>query len=314
MIALLGSIVAFALSVLAPLAALAAEGGDPAGKRNRAAESRLPHGAGLAAKYPADKGISAHPGVIFADDFGAGDWKTKWDSVRNNNDAVLSLIDDSETSSLVGHKSLKVKAVLGENTGGGLTKWFEPADAVHIRFYVKFDPTCDYIHHLCRLRANKGLRGKDRWSGFGGAGIKPRGDERFSTGVEPWGNWRRWPPPGKWNFYSYWHTMKRSHDGKYWGNPFRPAEQPNIPRGKWICVELMLKHNTPGKDDGEQAYWIDGELRGHWEGINWRKAAGLRANAFTLESYVTDLWTKNKVNIAYFDNVVIAKRYIGPAR
>lgn len=105
-----------------------------------------------------------------------------------------------------------------------------------------------------------------------------------------------------------------SRDGKYWGNAFRPAEQPNIPRGKWICVEFMLKHNTPGKDDGEQAYWIDGELRGHWEGINWRKTTGLRTNAFTLESYVTDLWTKNEVNIVYFDNVVIAKQYIGPVR
>ena len=74
----------------------------------------------------------------------------------------------------------------------------------------------------------------------------------------------------------------------------------------------MLKHNTPGKSDGEQAYWIDGELRGHWKGINWRKSPGLMANAFTLESYVTDQWTKNPVNIVSFDNVVIARAYIGP--
>ena len=59
---------------------------------------------------------------------------------------------------------------------------------------------------------------------------------------------------------------------------------------------------------------IDGELRGHWKGINWRKTDGLRANAFTLESYVTDRWTKNEVNVVYFDNVVIAKEYIGPAK
>ncbi len=38
-----------------------------------------------------------------------------------------------------------------------------------------------------------------------------------------------------------------------------------------------------------------------------------RANAFTLESYVTDAWTKQETNIVYFDNVVIARRYIGPA-
>ena len=104
----------------------------------------------------------------------------------------------------------------------------------------------------------------------------------------------------------------RSPDGKYWGNGFRPAAQPDIPRGKWICVEFMIRHNTPGKNDGEQAYWIDGELRGHWAGFNWRTSPTLFANAFTLESYVTDRWTKQAQNIVYFDNVVIAKQYIGP--
>jgi hypothetical protein len=38
------------------------------------------------------------------------------------------------------------------------------------------------------------------------------------------------------------------------------------------------------------------------------------ANALTLESYVTDRWTKNTTNVVYFDNVVIAREYVGPAR
>ena len=122
----------------------------------------------------------------------------------------------------------------------------------------------------------------------------------------------RWPAPGQWNFYSYWHEMEASRDGKYWGNAFRPAAQPDIRKGEWISAEFMLKHNTPGEADGEQAYWIDGELRGHWRGINWRTQAGLMANAFTLESYVTDRWTKQETNIVEFDNVVIAREYVGP--
>jgi hypothetical protein len=87
---------------------------------------------------------------------------------------------------------------------------------------------------------------------------------------------------------------------------------PEIPRGKWICVELMVKHNQPGQPDGEQAFWIDGQLQGHWKGINWRKTANLKANALQLESYVTDRWTKNPVNRVWFDNVVVANSYIGP--
>ena len=75
----------------------------------------------------------------------------------------------------------------------------------------------------------------------------------------------------------------------------------------------MLRHNAPEKSDGEQAFWIDGRLLGHWKGIRWRTSAQLKANALTVESYITDRWTKNATNVVYFDDVVIARRYIGPA-
>lgn len=279
---------------------------------NLASSQFLPQGDGLASPYPGDKGIEQHRAVVFADNFERGDFE-KWDESRNQRNRVLSFATPGEKESMLGKRALKVTATLGENTGGGVTKWFEPTPTVFIRFYVKFDTQCDYVHHFCTLRANKSLTGRDRWSGFGGAGEKPAGDERFSTALEPWGNWGRWPAPGRWNFYSYWHEMKASPDDKFWGNSFRPDDQSNISKEKWICAEFMLKHNRPGQLDGEQAFWIDGQLVGHWKRINWRKTAGLMANALTLESYVTDRWTKNKTNIVYFDNVVIASKYIGPS-
>lgn len=286
--------------------------GDSDGSQNLAAEGKLPSGAGLAAKYPADQGIAKDEAVIFADDFEAAELGKAWDEQRNDGGKVLSLVETGGGAP-TGAQCLRVEATLGANTGGGLTKWFEPSEAIFIRFYTRFDEGCDYVHHFVTLRANKGLRGGDRWSGFGGAGLKPAGDERFSTALEPWGNWGKWTPPGRWNFYSYWHEMTASPDGKFWGNAFRPAEQPDIPKDKWICAEFMLKHNTPGERDGEQAYWIDGKLMGHWTGISWRKSPTLWANALTLETYVTDRWTKNKSNTVFFDNVVFAKKYIGPA-
>lgn len=303
----------FVASLIVARAYAAAEGGDLKGARNLAAKSTLPHGNGIAARVIADRDVATLPQVIFADDFESGDYAKKWDTVRDDANAVLALVDLPADDARLGKKTLKVTATLGKNTGGGVTKWFAPAETLFIRCYVKFDPGCDYVHHFCTLRANKSLTGGERWSGFGGAGLKPDGDERFSTALEPWGDWGRRPPPGRWNFYSYFHEMEKSPDGKFWGNTFRPAEQPDIRRGIWICAEFMLKHNTPGKPDGEQAYWIDGELRGHWRGINWRTSPTLWANAFTLESYVTETWTKNAVNSVYFDNVVIAKEYIGPA-
>lgn len=292
------------------LATAALGAGDPKGKANRAEKGELPGGKGLAAKYAGDAKISQHAAVIFADNFEAGELAANWDEARNKK-TVLGLV--KVPGGPVGERSLRIEAHLGKDTGGGMTKWFKPTPTVFVRFYARFDEKCDYVHHFVTLRANKSLQGGDRWSGFGGAGAKPRGDERFSTALEPWGDWGRNEAPGKWNFYSYWHEMSAAPDKKYWGNAFRPASAPNIVKGKWICCEFMLKENTPGKRDGEQAFWIDGTLRGHWQGINWRKTAGLHANALTLEAYITDRWTKNKVNTVYFDNVVIAREYVGPA-
>lgn len=277
------------------------------------ADSTLPEGPGLAAEFTADEKIEAHASVIFADNFETGTLGQKWDETSNPQSRVLKFVDESAASSALGHRSVQVTATLGENQGGGFTKWFQSADRLFIRFYTKFDAQCDYVHHFCTLRANRSLQGGDRWSGFGGAGLRPDGARRFSTAIEPWGNWGQWNAPGRWNFYSYWHSMQPSPDGKFWGNGFRIEQEQDIPRGKWICVEMMIAHNTPGQDDGEQAYWIDGQRRGHWRGINWRTDAQLMANAFTLESYVTDRWTKQRENIVLFDNVVIARDYIGPA-
>ncbi|MFO1496909.1 MAG: hypothetical protein U1G07_00680 [Verrucomicrobiota bacterium] len=278
---------------------------------NLASEKGLPEGRGLAASFRADDQIRSNPDVIFADNFEAGALGAGWDEVGNKGGKVLGWAEPGLAR--LGRRCLRVEAHLGADTGGGLTKWFESADTLYFRFYTRFDPNCDYVHHFVTLRANRGLHGKDRWSGFGGAGLKPEGGERFSTALEPWGDWGRNPPPGRWNFYSYWHEMKASPDGKYWGNSFAVPEAPNIRRGEWICAEFMLRHNTPGAGDGEQAFWIDGQLVGHWKGINWRKTEELKANALTLETYITDRWTKNALNVVSFDNVVIARKYIGPA-
>ena len=289
----------------------AALGGDPEGAANLAGKKELPSGNGLAAQFLGDAGLKAHADVIFADDFETGAIGAGWDETGNKSGKVLQFAPGDNAVGL-GQRCLRVEAHLGKDTGGGLTKWFESADTIFIRFYTKFDHGCDYVHHFVTLRANKGLRGGDKWSGFGGAGLKPEGSDRFSTAIEPWGNWGRFPAPGRWNFYSYWHEMEPSKDEKYWGNSYGVPTAPVIPHDQWICVEFMLKHNTPGQPDGEQAFWIDGALQGHWKGFNWRKTASLKANALTLESYITDRWTKNPVNVVSFDNVVVARRYIGP--
>src|ERR1051325_2590052 len=227
-----------AILLLRPLLATGAEGG---AFTNTPAQSTPPQGPGLADGFKADYGIDKHAAVIFADDFETGELGARWDERSPAKEKALSFAPAGARQSpdaasavdpICGRRCLRVEARLGENHGGGLTKWFQPADRIFVLFYVRFDPGCDYVHHFVTLRANKGLHGGDKWSGFGGAGERPTGGERFSTALQTWGNWRRWPAPGKWNFYSYWHEMKVSPDGKYWGNSFLPEPQPVIQKDR----------------------------------------------------------------------------------
>lgn len=277
--------------------------------KNLAASSPLPSGNGLAAAFKADVSIASHPSVLFADGFESAN-TSKWDEPGPSSPDIVSFPNPGNPA--LGNHCLRVTATLGKNTGGGPTQWFPATNSVFVRFLTRFDSQCDYVHHFVTLRANKGLKGGDKWSGFGKAGLLPIGSERFSTALEPWGDNGRNPPPGRWNFYSYWHEMTPSPDGKFWGNSFSPSPAPPVPKDRWICAEFMLRHNSPGKPDGAQAFWIDGKLLGHWEGINWRTSPSVMANALTVESYFTDRWTTNPTNIVSFDNVVVASAYIGP--
>ena len=109
---------------------------EPDLKTNLAPTSSLPRGAGLAAKFPGDAGLKADAQVIFADSFEAGALGEGWDEVGNKGGKVLSLVNPGAGTEL-GRRALRVEAHLGQDTGGGLTRWFEPADTVFVRFYVK---------------------------------------------------------------------------------------------------------------------------------------------------------------------------------
>ena len=149
---------------------------------------------------------------------------------------------------------------------------------------------------------------KDRWQ-LGRSGQKPDGTDFFSTGLEPWRNWGRNPAPGAMGLYSYFVDMKPDPSAPYYGNPFRPDSPPVlIQRGRWYCMEMMVKANTPNQADGEQAFWVDGQLKGHYTGIRWRTTDKLKINCLWVLLYIH----KNKqVNRVWFDDIVVAKDYIG---
>lgn len=274
---------------------------------------------GLAAKYPRDLGLARDPAVLFADDFESGDMQ-KWDERRGR--IVLST-----TSPHSGRWSVEMPMERGQKQSPDAIKWFLPgADTVYVRFYVKFSADYRYSHHFVWLLANQA---KNKWSGFGQAGKQPDGTY-YSTGMEPWFAWGKNPPPGEVHLYSYFLDMRPDPKmpGKYWGNAFFPpgpsaGESASAHRAvpaldRWQCWEFMLSANTaPDVADGRQAMWLDGKLVGEFTGIRWRRDLDLKVNCLWLEHYGYDsgdptkrFWGERQS--VWFDDVVVATRYIGP--
>ena len=294
-------------------------------------QSELRHG--LANRYKGDKGIEKDPDVIFAENFEAGSLdavKARWESVQNID--IMSLSPDVPAAS-AGKHSLLMTHVGGKSTGAHLYRRLLPGyEQLYVRFYVKFARDCYPIHHFVHVG---GYNPATSWP-QGGAGIRPEGDARFTTGVEPCGaQWR-------WDFYSYWMQMRSSPDGKSWGHDFINDPGLEVRRGRWICVELMMKMNDPvTASNGEQALWIDGRRwdkdsqtishlgdgfpRGRWvwdsfladpqgepfEGFRWRTASDLNLNFLWLLLYITKA-PPGHVSKVWFDDIVVARRYIGP--
>lgn len=302
----------------------------------------LPEGPGLSKSFPGDAGISAHPSVLLAEDFEASslaEIKPRWNEIENKEGKVLELVAGQPPGSM-GKQCLQVTATLGENTGGHLFKRLNPVQAtVFARFDVKFAEDAPYVHHFCGLG---GYNPPTSWP-QGNAGKLAEGDKRFGVGIEPNGFYGKLPAPGSWMFYTYWQDMKKSGDGGYWGNGLWPEGRPGPTPGQWQCVEIMLKCNEVGSSDGELALWLDGKLAAHigpgtktgrwtgegfeirpdgehtFEGFRWRAVPELAVSYFRISHYVTaDSYRANQVasppktNRVWFDNVVIAKEYIGP--
>ena len=172
--------------------------------------------AGIAAKYPGDKGIEDDPRVLFVEDFETGTVEeigARWGQIYKPENIDLST--DVHANS-PGEKSIRMR------DNGYLFTHPRGVDTMYARFYVKFHEKTGYIHHFVHLVAD---RNPKPWP-KGGAGETPPGDEKFSTGIEPTGRWGQYSPPGVWNFYTYWHEMQTK-----WGSVFNGKQEPIEPGG-----------------------------------------------------------------------------------
>ena len=162
--------------------------------------------------------------------------------------------------------------------GGWLTKFFMPGyDSVTVTYWVRFDNNWQGGTYLLGLR---GSRTDNQWSAFGRAGQCPNGTDYFNASLFADYNGN----PGDTRFYTYYPGMNTA--GCY-GDTGAGRATYTAPlamtHGVWHRVDMSVKLNRVGYNDGVQRFYVDGVLRGEWRNMVFRTSNVLTLNSVTFD-------------------------------
>jgi len=267
--------------------------------------------AGLAANYKDDVGIDKHPDVIFADRFESTGWKQGWSSASGK----FSIVS---TDSSKGFKPLKGKALRAQIAKGALhalslnydfkKKIGSEPEEIYFRYYLRLANDWNQTVQGGKMPGISGTYGRAGWGGRksnGSNGWSSRGSFSLTIpkgnnplgGLTPLGN------------YVYYADMKGSYgDVWVWSKGYGGYVGTN----QWVCVEQYLKLNTPGKPNGIIKSWIDGRPAFDKRDIKFRTVNSLKIERIWMNVYHGGKTASPYDQHFYIDNVVIAKKYIGP--
>jgi hypothetical protein len=257
------------------------------------------------------------PEIILREDFEGLDLGGRWeklsdDTTKANFETRPEYVRSGKASYRITSpepegEAYKIHGYEYRESDSWIRTWFLPGyDTVYARFYARFAEDFDQGRQMHWV-GFRGSRADKPHEGFGRAGERPTGNDRFTTSIEPAfteGN----EPPGQMCFYSYWPEMKQSGDGKYWGNRFYADPPFYLERGRWYCFEVMIKLNQPGQRDGEQALWVDGQKIIHEKNFRWRDSDILKLNLFKFGLYIHH----SDHDCTYWvDDLIISTDYVG---
>ncbi|BCA55347.1 hypothetical protein W02_24870 [Nitrospira sp. KM1] len=299
----------------------------------------------LAKKYPGDVGIEHDPAVVFVERFdrnSVDDLEQDWSEIRNVS-IGMTLVDDPAPHAR-DSKALKLSAIGGQTWGADLYKMLpQNYNELFIRYYVKYAHDGIYTHAGVLMGGlNPPKLSHPRFCCHW-----PEGDSAFSVGFEIfdqfmldfylyWVEMKRWGEivtPVQKEIDPSTSMLK----AKASGNTMMKNSRPRVAPGKWYAVEFGVKVNEPfSARNGQLRLWIDGvpvahyeegHPRGTWtgdsftpevtaqgtfEGFRWRTAPELALNWVWLLHYVPYRNPAGHVSQIWYDNVVVAQKYIGP--
>lgn len=266
---------------------------------------------GLAASYPGDARIHRDADVLFAAGFESEDWQLPWNGVARSE---MSVVDVGEGNGFVplDGKALKTTLKQGENNALNLRYLFarhhgtEPEE-IHLRYYLRFGADWNPDRDGGKLPGLAGTYGKGGWGmrkSDGSNGWSVRG--AFLRSIRDGGSGEVLTPVAS---YAY-HADMKGNSGNIWGWGDGPGGL--LRSNRWYAIEQYVKLNTPGRHDGVFRAWIDGHQVAERTGLSFRTLGELRIESVWMNVYHGGTATAPRDMSLYIDNVVIARRYIGP--
>jgi len=194
----------------------------------------------------------------------------------------------------------------GQHGAGGVTHYLKDGHTeIYQRVYLYFPEDFE-------IRPSNGIKlvwfwayqpGKEYTVG---AGRRPNGTDKFSCHIVVERDWSL-------AFYCY-HMDQRGGYGDT--RRFRKNGGARLKKGEWNCIELGVKVNDVGEKNGELKGWFNGELKGEMKDLRLRAAEPLQIRRCSVTMYFGGAGPVNaspQDQYAYYDNYVIARKYIGPA-
>jgi MYXO-CTERM domain-containing protein len=269
---------------------------------------------GIAAEFEMDRGIASHPDVYTFVDFAGDSWTTpdpRWTGRRGTIVDGTSASDVANGFDELDGPALRAGFLSGETGGLGAKFSFydsEPPDEIYSRYYLRvgtnFEPRIEAgkmpgIAYRPDNDCNGGdpdFTGTRCWSARGGFWFAvPEGNP--AAGLMPLSYYLYWPEQsGAYGEHFFW---SRGYNGL-------------VQQGRWYAVEEYVRMNTPGARDGILRAWVNGRLAFDKTDVLFRNSDAIHVGEVWYNIYhggttpaPHDMWL-------YLDNLVIARRYIGP--
>jgi hypothetical protein len=259
---------------------------------------------GIAGSYTNDEGIEGNRDVVAFTDFESEDWRKDWSGGQRPTVSVVSEDPERGFEPLLG-KALRIKVTKGGHYGASLQYRFkdktgsEPEE-IYFRYYLRLGSDWDPARGG-KLPGIGGTYGRAGWGGRpsnGRNGWSARGQfNGRKDGKTPIG------------FYCYHADMKGRYGSSWiWDKDGLGYLENN----RWYCIEQRVRLNTPGENDGVLEGWVDGKLAFRKTDVRMRDVSDLKIECIWINVYHGGTWSAESDDHLYIDNVVIAKRNIGP--